>query len=71
VSYIKQSVVVILAAGETLGLELVVINPNGGGLVQSKGVSRFLWSIELQVSNNNVADFLKAESTVGDTYSRR
>ena len=45
-----------------------MINPDGGGLVEGNDIFGLHGGVEFQVSDNDIADLLQSQATVGETY---
>lgn len=66
-SNVEEAVVLVLVTFDTLGVELVVVNPDVGSLIQGESIFSFLGSIKMQVPDNDIADLLDAEATTRES----
>lgn len=64
---IEKTIIGVLVANNTDGREVVMVDPNFGGLVNVNEIFALGCAVELQVSNDDVRDLADLETTIGKT----
>lgn len=66
---VKETIISVLVSSDADGGEVVVINPNTGGLINVDKVLALGRPVELDVADDDVVSLADLEATVGDTSS--
>lgn len=64
---VKEAIIVVLVPCEADSRQITVINPDLGGEVERNKIGALGGVVQLQVAYNDVANFLDAEATIGQT----
>jgi hypothetical protein len=64
---VKEAIIVVLVPCEADGRQITVVNPDLGSEVESNQIGALGGVVQLQVAYNDIANFLDAEATIGQT----